>query len=178
MSKTVKRYVTRDIQSRLDGVKDAVLVDVVGLDGNTNCELRKAFREKGISVLVVKRTLAARATDGTTLRPAFGEMSGSIAVAFGCEDFVSLAKEITGVVDSGTYKGLAIKGGVMDDEALTAEQVKDVSKWPSRREQISMLVGQILGPGSKLSAQLKGAGGKLAAQLKTIIEKQEESASA
>ncbi len=62
----------------------------------------------------------------------------------------------------------------MDSEALSAEQVKAVSKWPSRREQISMLVGQILGPGSKLSSQFKGAGSKLAAQLKTIIEKEEK----
>lgn len=174
MSKIVKRLVTRDIAGRLDGIKDAVLINLVGLNGNSNCELRKTFRDKGISVLVVKRTLAARATDGTTLRPAFNDMAGSIAVAYGCEDFVSLAKEVTSVADSGTFKGFEIRGGVMDSEGLSADQVKAISKWPSRREQISMLVGQILGPGSKLSSQLLGAGSKLAGQLKTIIEKQEE----
>lgn len=175
MSKLVKSLVTRDIQNRLKGVKDAVVVNVVGLEANNNWDLRRVFREKGISVLVVKRTLAARATDGTSLRPAFGDLSGSVAIAYGCEDFVSLAKEVTAVIDSGAYKGFEIKGGVMDNEALTADQVKAVSKWPSRREQISMLVGQILGPGSKLSSQLKGAGSKLAAQLKTIYEKEEKS---
>jgi large subunit ribosomal protein L10 len=175
MSKVVKQYVTRDIQNRLAGAKDAVVINLVGVEANANCELRKIFREKGISVLVVKRTLAARASDGTSLRNAFSNVTGSIAVASGCEDFVSLAKEIVAVVDAGTYKGLEIKGGVMDGEALSPAQVKDISKWPSRREQISMLVGQILGPGSQLSGQLKGAGSKLAAQLKTIIEKQEGS---
>jgi large subunit ribosomal protein L10 len=173
MSKLVKRLVTRDIQGRLDGVKDAVVVNVTGIEANSNCELRRSLREKGISVLVVKRTLAARATDGTSLRPAFGSLAGSIAVASGCEDFVSLAKEITTIAESGTIKGFEIKGGVMDGESLTADQVKAISKWPNRREQISMLVGQILGPGSKISGQLLGAGSKIAGQLKTIIEKQE-----
>jgi large subunit ribosomal protein L10 len=44
--------------------------------------------------------------------------------------------------------------------------VKAVSKWPSRGEQLSMLVGQILGPGATLSAQLLSPGRKLASQIK------------
>jgi large subunit ribosomal protein L10 len=174
MSKLVKRLVSRDIQGRLDGVQDAVLVNLVGMEGNTNCELRKAFRQKGVTVLVVKRTLAARATGGTSLAPAFNEVNGSIAVAYGCEDFVSLAKEITAMDASGAYKGFEIKGGVMDGEAVTADQVKAISKWPSRREQISLLVGQILSPGANLSAQLLGPAKTLAGQVKKIIENQEE----
>jgi large subunit ribosomal protein L10 len=175
MSKVVKRLVTRDIQGRLDGVKDAVLVNVVGLTGNGNCDLRKAFRDKGVSVLVVKRTLAAKATEGTSLRPAFDDVTGSVAIAYGCEDFVSLAKEITAIDSSGAFKGFEIKGGVMDGEGLTGEQVKAISKWPNRREQISLLVGQILAPGANLSSQLLGAGRKLAGQVKKIVENQEGS---
>jgi ribosomal protein L10 len=173
MSKLVKRLVSRDIGSRLDGVSDAVLVNVVGLTANDNCELRKLFRSKGISVMVVKRTLAARATEGSSLRPAFDKVTGSIAVVHGCEDFVSLAKAVTEIIDSGQYKLLEIKGGVMDSDPLSADQVKAISKWPNRQEQIAMLVGQILSPGANLSGQLLGGGRKLASQLKKIIENQE-----
>jgi large subunit ribosomal protein L10 len=174
MSKLVKRLVSRDISGRLDGVSDAILVDIAGLKANDNCELRKLFRGKGVSVLVVKRTMAARATEGTSLRPAFENVKGSMAIASGCEDFVSLAKAVTEIIDGGQFKLLQIKGGVMDSDALTAEQVKAISKWPSRQEQISMLVGQILSPGANLSGQLVGGGRKLASQIKKIIEKQEE----
>ncbi len=174
MSKLVKRLVSRDISGRLDGVSDAVLVNVVGMTANDNCELRKIFRSKGISVLVVKRTMAARATEGTSLRPAFDSVKGSMAIASGCEDFVSLAKAVTEIVDSGQFKLLQIKGGVMDSDPLDAEQVRAISKWPNRQEQISMLVGQILSPGANLSGQLVGGGRKLASQIKKIIEKQEE----
>lgn len=174
MSKLVKRLVSRDISNRLDGVSDAILVNVVGLTGNANCDLRREFRSKGISVLVVKRTMAARATEGTSLRPAFDDANGTIAIAYGCEDFVTLAKEVTAISNVGPYKLFEIKGGVMDGEALSAEKVKAISKWPSRQEQIAMLVGQILAPGASLAGQLVGGGRKLASQIKKIIEKQEE----
>ena len=174
MSKLVKRLVSRDISGRLNDASDAILVSVSGITGNLNCDLRRLFRSKGVSVLVVKRTLAARATEGTSLRPVFDGVSGSMAIAYGCEDFVSLAKEVTAISDGGQFKLFEIKGGVMDNDTLTADQVKAISKWPSRQEQISMLVGQVLSPGSNLSGQLVGGGRKLASQVKKIIEKQEE----
>jgi large subunit ribosomal protein L10 len=51
--------------------------------------------------------------------------------------------------------------------------VKEVSKWPSRQEQISLLVGQILGPGATLSGQLVGPARKIAGQVKKMVENQE-----
>ena len=73
-----------------------------------------------------------------------------------------------------TFRESGVKGGVMDGEALTADQVKKVSKWPSRQEQISMLVGQILSPGATLSGQLVGPARKIAGQVKKMIENLEE----
>jgi ribosomal protein L10 len=66
----------------------------------------------------------------------------------------------------------------MDGERVSAPKLKEISKWPNRREQISMLVGQILGPGRKLAGQIKGPGGKLASQVKKIAEKDEAAAEA
>jgi len=62
----------------------------------------------------------------------------------------------------------------MDGQPLAAEQVKAVSKWPSRMEQLSILSGQILSPGATLSAQLLSAGGKLASQIKKKSEQSEQ----
>ncbi|MFM8570798.1 MAG: 50S ribosomal protein L10, partial [Pirellula sp.] len=88
MSKFVKRLISRDISHRLDGVNDAMVANIVGMTGDENYAVRKALREKGLSLLVVKRTLAAMATEGTSLRRAFDDHSGSIAVIWGGEDFV------------------------------------------------------------------------------------------
>jgi hypothetical protein len=58
----------------------------------------------------------------------------------------------------------------MEGAKIPAQQVKVVSTWPSRTEQLSLLVGQILGPGSTLASQLVGIGGTLAGQIKQKIE--------
>ncbi|MGN6547465.1 MAG: 50S ribosomal protein L10 [Aureliella sp.] len=174
MSKYVKNLISSDIHKRLDGVADAVLVNVIGMDSGSTFQIRKQLREKNVNMLVVKRSMASRATEGTSLRPMFDNREGSMAIVWGSEDFVSLAKEIAAIDKAKTFEKFEVKGGVMDGEALSAEQVLAISKWPSRVEQISILIGQLLSPGSTLSAQLLSPGGKLASQIEKISEKEEE----
>ena len=167
MSRYVKDLVTRDIQRRLDGVEDAVLVSYIGMDANATNELRGELDSKDIHLLVVKNSLAQRATEGTQLAAAFEGATGQIGLCWGSTDFVSLVKELVRLdKDRGTFDKFVADGGVMDGEKLDADAIKEVSKWPSREEQISLLVGQILAPGAQLSAALLGPGRMLNSQLK------------
>ena len=171
MSKFVKELITGELKSKFDAVDDALLVDVIGMDANQSVALRKELREKGIGLMVVKKSLARRAKEGSPLAKALDDMEGSLAVCWGSEDFVSLAKEITRLdEDEETFPKFSTRGGVMDGEQLSPDRVKEISKWPSRTEQLSLLVGQILGPGRTLAAQIKGPGGTLAAQIKSKAE--------
>lgn len=173
MSKYVKNLISNEIKNRLEGVEDAIIADVIGMDSASSFAIRKLFREKGIHMLVVKRSLADRATKDSSLTALFEGRQGSVAIVWGCEDFVSLAKEIAAVAKDPGFKKFKLTGGVMDGEALAPETVLAVSKWPNRQEQISLLVGQILGPGSNLSGQLLGGGSKLAGQIKKLVEQKE-----
>lgn len=174
MSKYVKELITDHIKGRFDNVNDLLLVSLAGLDANRNSALRRELRGKNISLMVVKNSLARRATEGTSLAPAFEGSQGTLAVVWGASDIVALAKEITKLGDDKKWAPFEAKGGVMSGSPLTAAEVKQVSKWPSREEQLSLLVGQILSPGSKLAAQLIGAGGALASQIKQIGEGADE----
>ena len=174
MSKFVKDLVTKDIVKRLEGVGNCVIANVIGIDSNSTMELRKQLREKDIHLLVIKNSLARRATEGTSLAPAFEGLDGTAAVMWGAEDFVSLVKVAHELHrDAASFAKFEARGGVMDGEKLSQEKVVEISKWPSRAEQLSLLVGQILGPGSQLSAQLKGPGSRLASQIKQIADKEE-----
>ncbi len=166
MSKYVKNLVVKDIAIRLEGVQDALLVNVVGLDANSTMALRRQLRQKDIHLLVVKNGLAKRAAEGTPLAAAFEGAEGTLAMIWGAQDFVSLAKEVVALDKSQVYKSFQARGGVLDGECLTPERVKEISRWPNRREQLSLLIGQILGPGARLAAQLIGPGGVLASQIK------------
>jgi ribosomal protein L10 len=78
---------------------------------------------------------------------------------------VSLAKGVSDLAKDKQYEAFEARGGVMEGERLSAEQVGRVSKWPTREEQLSLLVGQILGPGARLASQLTGPGSALASQI-------------
>ena len=169
MSKFVKDHLSRDLSERLDGVENCVLANVIGMDANTTSSLRKRLRDKGIGMMVVKNSLARRATNGTSLAAAFEGAEGCNAVLWGAEDFVTLVKEVVELdKDEEQFEIFETRGGSMDGESLTPERVKEISKWPSRAEQLSMLVGQIMGPGAQLAAQLSGPGGSLVAQIKQV----------
>jgi len=178
MSKQLKNLIADEVRKRLDGVNDALLVNVIGLDSTNTFNLRKELRSKNIHLLVVKNSLARRATEGTGLAKAFDESEGSLAVVWGAEDFVSLAKELVALHKKPEYEKFTAKGGVMEGEKLTAEKVSEISKWPNRAGQISIVLGQALSPGSKLLSQITGPGGKLLSQVKKKSEGEEAPAAA
>ena len=170
MSKYVKDLLSKELAGRLEGVDNCLVANVIGLDANTTVAVRRRLRDKQIQLMVVKNSLAKRATEGTPLAPAFEGLDGTAAVVWGAEDFVSLVKEIVDLDKSDDFEAFQARGGVMDGEQLSAERVKEISKWPSRTEQLSILVGQILSPGSNLQNQLLGPGGQLASQIEQKAE--------
>jgi ribosomal protein L10 len=174
MSKYVKDLVVQDLKRRLEGVDDAVLVNVIGIGANDTVVLRKQLREKNINLLVVKNSLAMRATEGTPLSAAFEGVEGTMAVVWGGEDFVSLVKEVAEFdKNKKEFESFEAKGGVMDGDHLTSEKVQEISKWPNRAEQLSILMGQILSPGANLLSQMGSPGGALASQIKQKSEGEE-----
>ena len=166
MSKYVKEMMTDDLVSKWDGVGELMLVSMVGMEANDTVALRKRFREKNIHMVVVKNSLARRATEGTTLAPAFEGAKGAQAVIWGAEDVVALAKEVIAVAETPQFKLFAPTGGVLDGAKLSADEVKAVSKWPSRGEMLSIISGQIMSPAMTLSGQLLGPAKLLASQIK------------
>ena len=174
MSKYVKQLMTDELKRRWDGVEDALLVDMMQVEANDSVVLRQRLREKDIHVMVVKNSLAARATEGTSLAPAFEGAGGSLAVAWGGEDVVTLAKEIVAIETGDEFANFATRGGVMGGEKLSPEEVKQVSKWPSRTELIATVAGQAIGIGSELASCLTAPAQQLASQIEELIKRKEE----
>jgi large subunit ribosomal protein L10 len=138
---------------------------MIGMNSSSTYTLRKELRSKKIKILVVKNSMAARAATGTPLARMFDGVSGSAAICWGSEDIVSLAKAISEIIKSEKFPTFQPRGGVMDGEQLSADQIADVAKWPSRTEQLSLLLGQICSVGGRLNSQLLAAGGALASQI-------------
>lgn len=170
MSKYVKGLLVDDLKSRLGGVNEVIVVSLGRLDAQKTTALRQTLRKKRIHLQLIKNSLARRAAEGTPLAPAFQEAAGMLAIAWGGEDVVDLAKELdrlTGVKD---FEGFECRGGALDGARLEASDVKKVAKWPTRAEQLSLLSGQISAIASTLSGQLVSLGGTLAGQIASRVE--------
>jgi len=170
MSKAVKQMLVEDLKRRLDGVGDAIVVSLGKLDAQKTTQLRQSLRKKRISLQLVKNSLARRAMAGTPLAPAFEQAEGMLAIAWGGEDVVDLAKELDRLQGVKDFEGFECRGGALDGSRLDAGDVKRVAKWPTRAEQLSILSGQISSLGGRLSGQILAAGGALAGQLKSRVE--------
>ncbi len=178
MSKYVKNLIADHLRHRLEDVHDALLVNVIGLGANANNRLRTELHRKGIQLVVVKNSLAARAAAGTPLEAMFRSVAGTCAICWGGEDIVSLTKEVTRLAEDALFPAFEPRGGVMDGQQLSAQEVAQVSKWPSRTEQLSLLLGQILSPGANLVSQLTSGGAALASQIEQRGEQEGQQAEA
>jgi ribosomal protein L10 len=170
MSKAIKDMLVDDLKGRLQGVGDVVVVSLGKLDAQKTTQLRQTLRKKRIKLQLVKNSLARRAMSGTPLAPAFEQSEGMLAIAWGGEDVVDLAKELDRLTAVKDYEGFECRGGALDGARLGPDDVKRVAKWPNRAEQLSILSGQISSLGSTLSGQIVSAGGTLAGQIKSRAE--------
>ena len=177
MSKYVKGLLTEHVRQQLTGVDNALLVRMIGVSANMNGQIRSELVTRGVHVLYVKNSMARRACEGTGLEGLFDNLSGPVAVCWGAEDVVSLAKEVVGLAQDKRFApdkkkaapgtGFLIAGGIMNGQPMSAEMVAEVSKWASREETISMVIGQAVGAGANLIAGILGAGGTLVGQIRS-----------
>lgn len=177
MSKLIKNMLTDDLKTRLADVGEAIVVSLGTLDAQRTTELRQALRKKNIHLQMVKNSLARRATAGTPLAPAFEKTEGMLAVAWGGEDVVDLAKELDRLSGVKEFAGFECCCGALDGARLEADDVKQVAKWPTRSEQLSILSGQIISLASTLAGQILSAGGTLAGQIQTRVDDLEKAGS-
>lgn len=170
MSKLIKNMLTDDLKTRLADVGEVIVVSLGKLDAIQTSQLRQTLRKKKINLQMVKNSLARRATLGTPLAPAFEQTQGMLAIAWGGEDVVDLAKELDRLSGVKDFEGFECRGGALDGSRLDAADVKKVAKWPTRAEQLSLLSGQIVGLAATLAAQIVSAGGTLAGQISSRID--------
>ena len=148
-----------------------LVIDSSRLDAITSNRFRLALQERNITALTVKNSLARKALNNVGVSALDPMLEGPSTLVWGSEDTVALSKEITRWAKE--LRQLEIKGGSFEGETLDADAIDELSRCPSREELISMIVGQVLAPGSQLAAQLNGPGGQLVGQIRSISEEEE-----
>ena len=97
MSKPVKDLMTEALRSRYEGVQDACVVNLTGLDVARTQRLRRELRSKSMRLEVVKNSLARRAFAGGPLEPLGKSLAGPCALVTGGDSVIDVAKALVAV---------------------------------------------------------------------------------
>lgn len=141
-------------------------LNVAGID-----ELRTKLTAAGGKMLFVRNRLANIAMKELGHGETIGICKEQTAFVWG-GDPVSVARFL---MDFKKEKAeLQIHGALVEKVALDSAQVTELSKSPTKEELKSIISGQILAMGGKLSAQLLSGGGLVASQIEKLAKKEEE----
>lgn len=140
----VKKQVVTEIADKLKDSKSTILVDYRGLDVSEVTELRKQLREAGIDFKVYKNTMTRRASEAAELAELKDVLVGPTAIAFGGDDVVAPAKILNNFAKE--HDALEIKGGVIEGNVATLDQIKELAELPSHEGLLSMLLSVLQAP--------------------------------
>ena len=152
LNKEEKAQIISELHGKFEKAKGVVFTDYRGLDVEELTGLRDGLRSAELEYKVVKNTLAKRAAAGTSIEVAQDILSGPIGMAFGYDDPVLLVKKVLEFNKSNDK--LEIKGAVVEGAVCDLDQIKTIASLPSREVQLSMLVGAMQAPATKLAGLL------------------------
>lgn len=146
MSKVIenKKQVVSEIATKLRESESTVLVDYRGLDVAEVTELRQQLREAGVEFKVYKNTMSRRAADQAELSELNEVLVGPTAIAFSNDDVIAPAKILNNFAKE--HEALEIKGGVIQGNIATLEQIKELADLPNYEGLLSMLLSVLQAP--------------------------------
>ena len=173
MSKVIKQMQMDALKKDFNGVRDMVLLNIVGLGAIPENQIRLGLRKKGIRLLQVKNSLAKKVfTDlGLAVNAAW---EGSTTVAWGAGSVAELAKEIETIIKKYDKK-MKVKTAIADGQ----EVAFDIAlKMPTRAEAIGRVVMLALSPARRVAGQIVGPASQVCGQIKGIKDSKKDEAAA
>jgi large subunit ribosomal protein L10 len=166
-----KAVAIAEIASHIDESEAIFAVDYRGITVSQVAELRTKLREVDATFKVVKNSLTERAADEADAKALKDFLAGPTALTFVRGDIAVAAKAIA---DYGrATQLLPFKGGLMDGAALDGDQIRALSRLPSREVLYGQLVGVVASPVTGLVRTLAALLGGLAVALGQVREKKE-----
>lgn len=139
-----KAAIVEEVYDKFSKAKSIVVVDYLGLTVEQATALRAQLRAEGVELEVIKNTFLRRAADKAGYEGLDDTFSGPTAVAFSYDDVVAPARIIAKFAKDA--EALEIKGGMIEGNVATLEEIDQLSKLPSRDGLLSMLLSVLQAP--------------------------------
>jgi large subunit ribosomal protein L10 len=147
------------LAEQFKGAEMALIVSYQGCKCEELTTLRRRLRPMGAQFAIVKNSLALRALKSADVSGLDELFSGPTAVIWSETDPVGPSKA---VVDfSKEVEAFSVKGGILGEKVLSANDVDALAKMPSREELLGKLLALINAPATKLLKTINAPAGSL-----------------
>jgi large subunit ribosomal protein L10 len=171
MNREQKAVAIEEIATHIDESHAIFAVDYRGISVPQVAELRAKLRDADATFKVVKNSLTERAADQAGAETLKDYLAGPTALTFVRGDVATAAKAIAEYAKATQL--LPFKGGLMDGAVLDVDQLRSLSRLPSRDVLYGQLVGVVASPVGGLVRSLAALVGGLASALGQVQQKKE-----
>jgi large subunit ribosomal protein L10 len=176
ISKKRKGELVTQYEAWIDKSQAMFLTEYTGLSMKGVDDLRAKVRDIGGEFHIVKNTLGEVAFNSAGLDLPKGFLEGSSAIVFAFRDAPETAKVLSDFARTSEF--VKIKGGYLDRNPITAEEVKSLAELPPLPVMRAQLLGIISAPASKLVRTLAEPARQVASVLKAYADKDSAAATA
>jgi large subunit ribosomal protein L10 len=161
LNRSEKEAVISDVTGLAAKAQTLVIAEYRGITVADMTKLRNNARSAGVSLSVLKNTLARRAVAGSAFEIVSDQMTGPLIYGFS-EDAVAAAKVVAEFAK--TNDKLVIRAGAYGGKALDVNGVKQLASIPSKEVLLAQLLGLMQSPISRTArvlaalADQRGAG--------------------
>lgn len=167
LNRSEKEAVISDVTGLAAKAQTLVMAEYRGITVADMTKLRSTARSNGVSLSVLKNTLARRAVTGSGFEVVSDLMTGPLIYSFSV-DAVAAARVVADFAK--TNDKLVIRGGAYGGKALDVNGVKQLASIPSKEVLLAQLLGLMQSPISRTArvlaaiAEQKGAGAEAPAE--------------
>ena len=151
LNRSEKEAVVTDVAGLAAKAQTLVMAEYRGITVADMTRLRSTARSSGVSLSVLKNTLARRAVADSSFAVVSDQMTGPLIYSFS-EDAVAAAKVVAEFAK--TNDKLVIRGGAYGGKALDADGVKQLASIPSKEVLLAQLLGLMQSPVSRTARVL------------------------
>ena len=159
MNKEKKKTYIEEMKNFFNTNSSVFVTHYQGLSVKQIDKLRTELRKHGVLFRIAKNRITKLALEGTKYKKLENLFSGPTAIAFS-EDAIMSAKILTKFAKENS--NLKIIGGLMDEKALSIEEVANIATLPTLSEARSKSVGILQTPAQKIMSILLAPGSKIA----------------
>lgn len=168
MNRNEKAAVIDRLAEEIESSSAVFAVDYRGITVAQVADLRTKLRAADTTLSVVKNSLTELAADKAGAEALKEILTGPTALAFVRGDAAAAAKTLSDAQRE--TQVLEFKGGLMEGKAVSPDEIRAISKLPSREVLYGQLVGVVASPLNGLARTLNALISGVAIQLRAIAD--------